>query len=278
VHGVRLRVAYDGSELAGWQRQPGLRTVQGELEAAASALLGVPIEVRGVSRTDAGVHAEDQIVAFDSPRELPPQGWVRGLNGKLADDIAVRIAEPCEVGYRPRFDAVAKTYRYVLHLGAVRDPRWRRFVWHLGPRRARPWRGAPPSRPEDWLDLDAMEQAAGCLVGEHDFRAFRAAGDERESSVRTLTHVRLERGHAGREDLVAIEVRGTAFLQHMVRILVGTLVDVGRERMTPDDVAALLGEHGRRERAGETAPPSGLTLARVELGRSSGAGAIGGEG
>ncbi len=259
MYGVRLRVAYDGSELAGWQRQPGLRTAHGE-----------PIEVRGVSRTDAGVHAEDQVVALDSPRELPMQGWVRGLNGKLPDDIAVRTAAPCEVGYRPRFDAVAKTYRYLLHLGPVRDPRWRRFVWHLGPRRARPWRGVPPSRPDEWLDLAAMERAAQHLVGEHDFRAFQAAGDERENTIRTLTHVHLERGHAGREDLVAIEVRGTAFLQHMVRILVGTLVEVGRERMRPDDVAALLGPYAERSRAGETAPASGLTLARVELGRPAG--------
>lgn len=277
THGVRLRVAYDGSELAGWQRQPGLRTVQGELEHALSALVGTPMEVRGVSRTDAGVHADDQVVAFDSPRELPMQGWIRGLNGKLPGEIAVWEATPCAVGYRPRFDAVAKTYRYVLHLGPVRDPKWRRFAWHLGPRRARPWRGAPPSRPEEWLDLDEMAEAARRLVGDHDFRAFRASGDERESTRRTLTEVRIERDHAGRGDLVAVVVRGTAFLQHMVRILVGTLVEVGRERMSAGQVAALLGPEGRREGAGETAPAGGLTLAKVELGRESGARAVGGE-
>jgi tRNA pseudouridine38-40 synthase len=269
VYGVRLRVAYDGSELAGWQRQPGRRTVQGELERVVSDLAGTTIEVRGASRTDAGVHAEGQVAAFDSPRELPMVGWVRALNGRLPDDIAVRSAEACPVGYKPRFDAIAKRYRYVIHLGPVRDPLVRRWTWHLGPRRARPWRGGrQPERPEDWLDLDAMDEAAKVLVGEHDFRAFRAAGDDRENTVRLLTDVSLVRRFAGRDDLVAIEVRGTAFLQHMVRILVGTLVEVGRERMTPADVAALLGPGGSRERAGETAPASGLVLVDVELGRS----------
>lgn len=267
MHGVRLRVAYDGSELAGWQRQPGLRTVQGELERAVSAIAGTPIEVRGASRTDAGVHAEGQVAAFDCALELPMTGWVRALNGKLPPDIAVRSAEPCPVGYRPRFDAKEKVYRYLLHLGPVRDPQWRRMVWHLGPRRARPRRGGAPTRASDWLDLDAMSAAAKRLEGTHDFRAFRASGDPRENTIRTLTRVAVLPGFCGREDLVAIEVHGTAFLQHMVRILVGTLVEVGRERMRAEDVGALLGPSATREKAGETAPACGLTLVHVELGR-----------
>ncbi len=269
MHGVRLRVAYDGSELAGWQRQPGLRTAQGELEAAVSAIAGAPVEVRGASRTDAGVHAEDQIAAFECERALPMVGWVRALNGKLPRDIAVRLAEPCAVGYRPRFDAKSKLYRYLLHLGPVRDPMWRRMVWHLGPRRARPWREGEPPSPSAWLDVEAMAAAARELEGTHDFRAFRAAGDERESTVRTLARVEVRPSFYGRDDLLAIEVHGTAFLQHMVRILVGTLVEVGRERMSAADVRALLGPGGTRDRAGETAPASGLTLVRVELGRQS---------
>lgn len=268
MHGVRLRVAYDGSELAGWQRQPGLRTGAGELERAVSAIVGSGVTVRGASRTDAGVHAEGQVAAFDSPLELPMVGWVRALNGKLPADLAVREAEPCPVGYEPRFDAAAKTYRYLLHLGPVREPHWRRQAWHLGPRRARPWRGAAPSRPEDWLDLDAMSDAASRLEGTHDFRAFRAAGDTRENTVRTLTRVAIERAFCRRDDLVAVEVRGTAFMQHMVRILVGTLVEVGRERMRPDAISVLLGPDASRARAGETAPACGLTLVAIELGRA----------
>ena len=266
--GIRLRVAYDGTRFAGWQRQPAQRTVQGELERALSELAGEPIEVRGASRTDAGVHAEDQVASFDTSRELPAIGWVRALNGKLPDDMAVREAEPCAPGYNPRFDAVAKRYRYTLHLGPVRDPLSRLYAWHLGPRRARPWRGAMPAAPEDWLDLDAMSEAAGLLVGEHDFGAFQAAGDVRENTVRTLTEVSLVRRFGGSDDLVAIEVRGTAFLQHMVRIIAGTLVDIGRERMSAGELRALLEPGASRDRAGETAPSCGLLLVATELGRS----------
>ncbi len=266
---MRLRVAYDGADFAGWQRQPGARTVQGELERALLELTGDPIEVRGASRTDAGVHAERQVVAFDAARELPMHGWVRALNGKLPDEIAVVEASACAVGYHPRFDAIAKTYRYLMHLGPVRDPFLRKRAWHLGPRRAKPWQGGEPRTSGEWLNLSAIEEATTRLVGEHDFRAFRAAGDARENTVRTLTRVELIRRVCSRDDLVAIEVRGTAFMQHMIRILVGTLVEVGRERMSADDVRTLLSPEATRERAGETAPPWGLTLVEVELGRKS---------
>lgn len=259
MQSIRLRVAYDGFELAGWQRQPAQRTVQGELERAVSEVAGAPIEVRGASRTDAGVHAEGQVAAFDSPRELPLHGWVRALNGKLDPAIAVRDAEPCALGYKPRFDAIAKTYRYLLHLGAVPDPRWRRYAWHLGPRRTKAGQ----------LDLDAMRDAARRLEGEHDFRAFRASGDERENTVRTLTRVAIVAGICERDDLIAVEVRGTAFMQHMIRILVGTLVDVGRGRTRPEEIDALLGPEASRAQAGETAPAWGLTLIEVELGREA---------
>ncbi len=267
MHGVRLRVAYDGSGFVGWQSQPRFRTVQGELARVVSGVAGADVKIRGTSRTDSGVHAEDQVVAFDSPRALPMIGWMRALNGRLPPDIVVRAAEDCPVGYQPRYDAAWKRYRYLLHLGPVRDPQWRRRVWHLGPRRARPWHGKVPTAPEEWIDVDAMAEAASQFEGEHDFRAFRSAADIRENTVRTLTRVELKRAHAEREDLVAIEVTGTAFLQHMVRILVGTLVDVGRERMRPSDVAALLGPDASRDHAGETAPASGLTLVHIELGR-----------
>jgi tRNA pseudouridine38-40 synthase len=268
MFGVRLRVAYDGTDFAGWQYQPGQRTVQGELERVLSDVAGAPITVRGARRTDSGVHAYDQVAAFDTPRELPMIGWVRAVNGKLPDDVAVRAAEPCEVGYNPRFDALAKRYRYTIHLGPVRDPLVRHYSWHLGPRRARPWRdGTMPVVPEDWLDLDAMSDAAELLVGEHDVGAFQAAGDIRENTVRTLTEVSVVRRFEGRDDLVAIEVRGTAFLQHMVRIIAGTLVDVGRERMSAAELRAVLQPGASRDRAGETAPSCGLLLVATELGR-----------
>ncbi|MBZ0115942.1 MAG: tRNA pseudouridine(38-40) synthase TruA [Sandaracinaceae bacterium] len=269
MHGVRLLVAYEGTAFAGWQRQPTERTVQGELERAIGEITGTQVTLRGAGRTDAGVHAEGQVAAFDTPRELPLHGWVRGLNGKLPPDVAVRAAFACEPGYDPRFDAIDKTYRYVLHGAATRDPLWRDRAWHLGLRRARPRHGTR-ERFEDLLDVAAMRRAADVLVGEHDFAAFRSAKDERESTVRTLHEVRLVHPFAGREELLAIEVRGTAFLHNMVRILAGTLVEVGRERTSVERLQEILRGPATRADTGETAPPQGLYLVRVTLGRKSG--------
>ncbi len=264
MHGVRIVVAYDGTGFAGWQRQPGLRTVQVELEAAAAALAGAEVTVRGASRTDSGVHALGQLAAFDSPREIPAHGWLRGLNGRLAPDVAVVSAEACEAGFEPRYAARAKTYRYLLHLGPVRDPLLRDRVWHLGPRRARAT-GVRASDPAEWLDLAAMRAATAELVGTHDFRAFKTASDPREQTVRTLSRVEVIEGFGGRNDLCAIEIRGDAFMHNMVRILAGTLVEVGRGRMTAAELRDVIAR-GERAGAGETAPPEGLYLVRVELG------------
>ena len=256
--GVRLTAAYDGAGFAGFAAQPGQRTVQGALSDAASAVSGHAVLVRGCSRTDSGVHAEGQVVAFATARELPPERWVAALNSQLPDDVAVREGVSCAPDYEPRFDAVDKTYRYLLHVGQVRDPLLRGRAFHLG----RLLRGGRS------LDLDAMRGAAALLEGTHDFRSFRAAADVRENTVRTLTSLTLEPGHAGDQALWAIEVTGTAFMLNMVRILAGTLVEVGRGKLAVEDVAALLRGEGSRADAGMTAPAHGLTLLRVTLGRA----------
>jgi tRNA pseudouridine38-40 synthase len=257
VHGVRLRVAYDGTDFAGWARQPGQRTVQGVLEETISAMGGAPIEVRGASRTDAGVHALGQVAAFDTERAIPEIGWRKGLDSALPDDVAIVEAAACAAGYAPRFDTVDKTYRYVVLTGEVRDPLLRARAWFLGPRHG-----------GTRLDPGAMRAAATRLVGRHDFRAFRAADDERESTVRTILAISVIEGHAGDPRLIAIEVRGDAFMKNMVRILAGTLVDAGRGRRSEAEIAALLGPEGRREDAGPTAPAHGLTLVEIRLGRA----------
>jgi tRNA pseudouridine38-40 synthase len=279
VHGVRLVVAYEGTDFCGWQRQPGQRSVQGVLEDAVASMCGHRVAVRGAGRTDAGVHAEGQVAAFDSLREIPPRGWMLGLNQRLPEDVAVRHAEPAPVGYEPRFDAVDKTYRYLVLLGQARDPHWRRRAWHLARVRASGkapdmgdshTRDGEPSGAVDGvrtLDLDAIRQASVHLVGTHDFAAFRAADDGRAVTTRTLHALEVHERFAGHPDLVAFEVRGDAFLKQMVRILVGTLVEVGRGTRTPSSVAALLEPGARRAQAGPTAPPHGLTLVRVTLGR-----------
>ena len=267
-HGIRFVVAYDGTDFHGWARQPDTRTVQGVLEAAIASMAGHEVSCRGAGRTDRGVHALGQIAAFDARRAIKPEGWLRGVNQALPDDVAVRSAEACEPGYAPRFDAIDKTYRYVLLVDDERDPLLRHRAWRLPPRLRHPDR-ASRATPADTLDLDAMRSAAARLLGTHDFRAFRAADDERENTTRTLHALSIEPGWAGDPRQIALTYRGSAFMKNMVRILTGTLLEVGRGRMTPDSVAALLGLEGRRQDAGPTAPAEGLTLVEVRLGRGT---------
>ncbi|MDW8362564.1 MAG: tRNA pseudouridine(38-40) synthase TruA [Myxococcales bacterium] len=264
--GLLLTVAYDGTAFSGFAAQPGRRTVQGVLQSAIATLTGERVELRGASRTDAGVHATGQRVAFDTARRMPLDRWVRAFGAVLDADVAVRAVHECDPGYNPRLDARHKRYRYLLHLGPARDPLWRTRAWHLGLRFAHPdaRRGGP------WLDVEAMRRAAALLVGTHDFSAFAAAGDRRADRTRTLFEVRVaERAH-DEADLVSIDVVGTAFLQHMVRILVGTLVEVGRGHRAPEYVGTLLRPGASRASAGPTAPPHGLCLVEVALGRGAG--------
>lgn len=256
---VLLVVGYDGADFAGFARQPGQRTVQGVLEVAIRQMNGAPAETRGAGRTDAGVHALGQRVAFDAARDIPPHGWVRGLNAALPDDVVVHEAEVRPLGYNPRFDSTDKTYRYLLQLCPNRDPLWRARAW---------WLPASRQRDEGGLDLDAMRAAAARWIGTHDFRAMRQADDDRVQTQRTMMRIELIENWANDPSLLAVEVRGSAFMKNMVRIMVGTLVEIGRNRLTPDDAEALLRPGARRQDAGTTAPAHGLTLVQVTLGRS----------
>jgi len=259
-NGVRLVLRYDGTLFAGYQEQPGQRTVQGVVQEAIERIAGHAVKIRGASRTDAGVHAEGQVVAFDTTRELTEERWGLALNRYLPEDVAVREVVSCAVGYAPRFDSVHKTYRYLLHVGPLRDPLTRTRAWHLG-RQVRS-RRAP-------LDLPTMRDAAQRLLGTHDFRAFRAADDEREMTVRTVHALDVIDRYEGEGELIAIVVNGSAFMKNMVRILTGTLVEVGLGRMTPSAVSALLEPNAQRSAAGPTAPAHGLTLMSMVLGRAT---------
>jgi tRNA pseudouridine38-40 synthase len=252
-HGLCLVVAYDGTEFAGYQVQPEQRTVQRELERAIQTLTGHAARTRAAGRTDAGVHALGQIVAFESKRLIPPRGWLLGLNRALPADVRVQRATPCPAWYAPRHEATEKTYRYVLQLGDVQNPLLRHRAYHVAKMRN--------------LDFALMRQAAALLVGTHDYRAFRSSDDARENAVRTLYAIDVVERYQGDPTLIAIEVRGTAFMKNMVRILAGTLMDVARGRIALDRVPTLLGPSAQREAAGQTAPAHGLTLVNVELGR-----------
>jgi tRNA pseudouridine38-40 synthase len=274
MHGVCLCLGYDGTDFHGWQAQPGLRTVQGMIEEAIDEMGIEHSAVRGCSRTDAGVHALGQIASFGAEIEVPPDGWVSGLNSRLPEDIVVHDAQPCYRRYNPRFHAAFKRYRYLLRCGQQRDPLIRKQAWQLGPKGMRrdveSWKRGVDV--EDYLDVQAMKAAAAHFVGEHDFHAFRQAADEREIVVREMFEVSVTPGWLGRPDLVAFEVVGNSFMKNMVRIMVGTLVDVGRGRIESDTIPSMLREEADRSEAGQTAPALGLMLVDIELRRFDGPG------
>lgn len=252
THGVLLEVAYDGTAFHGWASQHGQRTVEDTLRGAIGEMDPRVAQIRGASRTDAGVHAQGQLVAFDTERDIPVRGWTLGVNQHLPDDVAVRAARAVPPAFSPRFSATGKRYRYRVLVDEVRDPRWRTFAWRI---------------PE--LDVDVAAAEATAALGTHDFAAFRASGDERVDTVRTLSRVAIEREADPR--IVGFVVEGNAFLYNMVRILVGTLVDVGRGRLQPGAVGRALAAKDRAL-AGTTAPAHGLVLEQVRVNLPEGAG------
>lgn len=245
--GVLLTVAYDGQPFSGFALQPTARTVAGELTGAIRALDPKASALRGTSRTDAGVHARGQRVAFDSELDIPLRGWALGLAPHLPKEIAIVSAARVEPGFEPRRHVRSKTYRYVLLESPVRDPFLEGRVW----------------RQSERLNQIAMTEAAAHLVGEHDFAGFRGAADERDETVRRLFRVELRRPRSdGR--ILEIVVEGDRFLYRMVRIIAGTLVDVGRGRFAPDVTLRGLTTKLRSD-LGVTAPPEGLYLDEIVL-------------
>lgn len=239
---IRIVVEYDGTAFVGWQRQPGMRTVQGCLEDAVREMTGETVFVRGAGRTDAGVHAAGQVASFPLTAGIPTGGLLRGLNSILPADVAILDVADADAAFDARFSARGKVYRYLVWNHLVRSPLRARSAWHVR---------AP-------LDMPAIREAAAALVGEHDFRAFRASDCERRTTRRVVRRLDVERQAA----LASFEIEATAFLKNMVRIVVGTLVDIGRGRLEPTAVARML-ETGDRTAGGVTAPAQGLTLVRI---------------
>jgi tRNA pseudouridine38-40 synthase len=236
-------ISYDGSGFSGYQVQPNKRTVQSVVEAVLTKMhKGTPVKVSGSGRTDAGVHAKGQVIHFDSPLLIPADKWERALNSMLPEDISVLSVVLVPEFFHARFDAIGKEYQYVLYLSQKRDPFQRKFAYQY------PYP----------LNLKAMEQASKFFFGTHDFTSFCAAKTEVEDKVRTIESIDFIR----KDESLIIRFVGNGFLYNMVRILVGTLLEVGSGERTPEDIPIILA-HKDRRLAGKTAPPHGLYLWEV---------------
>ena len=240
---IKLTIAYDGTDYSGWQIQPGQRTIQGELTEAISNLVGTEVRVFGASRTDAGVSALGQAGLFQLDSPIPTENLAQAITHKLPQDIAVIDAEEVPEGFDLIGGARSKLYQYLIYTGQTRPVLEIRHCWHL------------PGE----LDVGAMQEAAGRLVGKKDFKSFAAAADKRESSVRTILRCDvIEDG-----PWIYFEVEGDGFLYNMVRNIVGTLVDVGCGRIVPEQIDEII-QAKDRQAAGGIAPPQGLCLMWVK--------------
>lgn len=243
----RITLAYDGTDYCGWQIQLGQPTIQALLNAALEKLEGAPVTTFAAGRTDAGVHAEGQVVSFRLTKEWSGANLRRALNGNLPHDIRVLEASAAADDFHARFDAKGKTYRYRIFSAEILNPFWLRYAWHY------PYQ----------LDLEKLAADAQSLVGTHDFTAFTVAGCETKTRVRTVTEARIER----EGDLLTLYFSGEGFLRYQVRTMVGALVEVNRGRHPKEGQTVSIAELiERRDRAliGAPAPAQGLTLLKVE--------------
>jgi len=240
---LALGVQYDGTDFLGWQAQANGRTVQAVLDAAISSVASSAVVTHAAGRTDTGVHASNQVAHFDTSATRAPRQWRLGINSNLPEDVKVTWVHEVNAEFDARRSATARRYRYLIVQAGACPVLARRFAWCI----------------RDRLDHAAMTRAVTALLGEHDFSAFRAAGCQSRSAMRFLSRVSLRM----LDDVLSIEFTANAFLYHMVRNLVGTLVEIGRTRKDPSWACELL-EGGDRKLAAPTAPASGLSLVGVE--------------
>jgi tRNA pseudouridine38-40 synthase len=240
----RMVLQYDGTGYIGWQRQERGESIQGFVEAALARIDGKAVTVHGAGRTDAGVHAMAQTASVRLDTTLDPSTLRRALNANLPPAIRVTAVDVAADEFHARFDARSKTYEYRIRNAAAVPPFERLYVWRVAQR----------------LDLDTMQRAASPLVGQHDFGAFQGAGTEVHTTVRRVLAARWQRSADG---LLVFEITGEGFLRHMVRRIVGTLVEIGSGRRPESEIARLL-ESGPVQDVARTAPPCGLFLVRVE--------------
>jgi tRNA pseudouridine38-40 synthase len=239
---IKLTIAYDGTHFNGWQKQKKGRTVQGEIEKALIQIMKKKVSINGSGRTDAGVHALGQVANFREKFTIPIQKIAIALNSLLSTDIAIKEAVEVDQNFHARYNAVGKKYIYKIYNRSLRDPFHYRYSYFV------PYT----------LDIEKMKNAAQYFIGEHDFRGFMATGSSIENTIRTIYSLVIYPIGS----TIIVEVKGNGFLYNMVRIIVGTLVEVGRNKIDSRSLPEII-QSCDRERAGHTAPPQGLYLAEV---------------
>ncbi len=240
---ILLTVAYDGTEYCGWQKQKnGVKTVEETLENACKALFQMDCEIIGASRTDTGVHALGQRATIDVKTSIPTEKIPFAIRSFLPEDIVVRKAEEVEKQFHPRYDCIKKTYCYMYYHDDFPNPIFRKNSVFV----------------HEKLDILSMNQAANYLIGTHDFQCFCAAGSQVSTTVRTIFDCVVEK----KDSFVTIKITGDGFLYHMVRIIAGTLLEVGKGKKKVEDIPIII-ESKDRTKAGVTAPAKGLTLLEI---------------
>ena len=242
MNNIKLTVEYKGTNYVGWQRQENGNSIQEEIEKAIKLVTGEKVNLIGSGRTDSGVHAKGQVANFMTKSKIPADKFKLALNTKLPKDISIINSKKVEEDFHARYDATGKRYKYLIYNNPIRSPFYNDFAYFL-------------SYP---LDYEEMDKTLNYFIGTYDFTSFMAANSSVKTTIRTINYLSLEK----KGNLIIINIEGNGFLYNMVRIIVGTIVDVGRGRIKPNSISQIIASKNRKA-AGHTAPPEGLYLEKV---------------
>ena len=247
MRNIKLTIEYDGKEFGGWQKQPSKLNIQGEIERAIKDITGEEVGLIGSGRTDSGVHSVGQVANFKTSSIIPIEKIAIAINANIKKSIRIKSAEEVEESFHSRYNCKKKTYRYTINNSKYGTALYRGMEYHVSQE----------------LNIEAMEKAIKCFVGEHDFAGFKASGTSTKSSIRTIYKAKLKKDG----EKIYIEFTGNGFLYNMVRIIAGTLVDVGIGKTNPDDIPEII-DSKDRTRGGKTLPAHGLCLMEVDYGEA----------
>lgn len=242
MNNIKLTIEYDGTNFIGWQKQARGNSIQGEIENAINLVTGETINLIGSGRTDSGVHAKEQIANFMTKSSIPADRFKFALNNHLSREIAIINSEKVDDSFHSRHDAIGKRYKYLIYSNPIRSPLYRNFAYYV------PYQ----------LNFHKMLESIECFLGTHDFTSFMASNSSVKTTIRTVNNISIDK----KGDLITFTIQGNGFLYNMVRIIVGTLVDIGRGQLEAKDISDII-KSKNRQTAGHTAPPQGLYLEKV---------------